>query len=91
MNPEPFLLRITGCIFYDTSPVDLKKLAGDPGHVRENLLNYVQGFSPAARDIFERFEFHAHVDRLAKAKLLYQVRAGEISRSPRRMSPSSSP
>ncbi|TXL66892.1 type I restriction-modification system subunit M [Zeimonas arvi] len=73
LNPEPFLLRITDRGFYNTSPLDLKKLVGDPDHIRENLFSYVQGFSPAARDIFERFEFHAQVDRLAKAKLLYQV------------------
>ena len=73
LNPEPFLLRITDRGFYNTSPLDLKKLVGDPDHIRENLFSYVQGFSPAARDIFERFEFHAQVDRLEKAKLLYQV------------------
>jgi type I restriction enzyme M protein len=33
----------------------------------------VQGFSPAVRDIFEQFEFHTQIDRLAKAKLLYLV------------------
>ena len=31
----------------------------------------MQAFSPAARDIFERFDFHAQVERLAKANLLY--------------------
>ncbi len=30
-------------------------------------------FSPAVRDIFERFDFHIQIDRLAKANLLYQV------------------
>ena len=73
LNPEPFLLRITDRGFYNISALDLKKLVGDPDHIRENLFSYVQGFSPAARDIFERFEFHAQIDRLAKAKLLYQV------------------
>ncbi len=73
LNPEPFLLRITGCGFYNSFDLDLKKLVGDPDHVRENLFRYVQGFSPAARDIFERFEFPAQIDRLDKAKLLYQV------------------
>jgi type I restriction enzyme M protein len=51
LNPEPFLLRITDRGFYNTSPLDLKKLVGDPDHIRENLFSYVQGFSPAARDI----------------------------------------
>ena len=30
----------------------------------------MQGFSPEVRDIFERFDFHIQVDRLAKAGLL---------------------
>jgi type I restriction enzyme M protein len=33
----------------------------------------MQAFSPNVRDIFERFEFHTQLDRLAKADLLYLV------------------
>lgn len=33
----------------------------------------MQAFSPAARDIFERFDFYTQVERLAKAGLLYLV------------------
>ncbi|CAN5919578.1 hypothetical protein BH11PSE13_BH11PSE13_41430 [soil metagenome] len=33
----------------------------------------MQAFSPAVRDVFERFEFSTQIDRLAKAGLLYQV------------------
>jgi type I restriction enzyme M protein len=36
-------------------------------------LAYIQGFSAEVRDVFERFEFHNQIDRLAKAKLLFQV------------------
>ncbi|MFM8442584.1 MAG: N-6 DNA methylase [Methylococcus sp.] len=73
INAEPFLLRKSGQGFYNTSPLDLKKLLGDQDHIRENLYRYLDGFSDAVRDIFERFEFHTQVDRLAKAGLLYQV------------------
>lgn len=73
LNPEPFLLRKAGQSFYNTSPLDMKKLMGDQDHIRENLYSYVQAFSPAVRDIFERFDFHTLVDRLAKSGLLYQV------------------
>jgi len=73
LNPEPFLLRKAGQSFYNTSPLDMKKLMGDQDHIRENLFSYIQSFSPAVRDIFERFDFHTQVDRLAKAGLLYQV------------------
>jgi type I restriction enzyme M protein len=73
VNPEPFLLRKSGQLFYNTSPLDLKKLMGDQDHIGENLRKYLQGFSPAVRDIFERFEFHTQIERLDKASLLYQV------------------
>jgi len=73
LNPEPFLLRMAGQSFYNTSPLDLVKLLGDQDHIRQNLYAYVQAFSPAARDIFERFDFYTQVERLAKANLLYLV------------------
>ena len=73
LNPEPFLLRKAGQLFYNTSPLDLKKLMGDPDHIGENLRAYLQAFSPAVRDIFESFEFHSQIDKLGKSGLLYQV------------------
>ena len=73
LNPEPFLLRTSGQRFYNTSSLDLKKLMGDPDHIGENLRAYMQAFSPAVRDIFESFEFHTQIDKLAKSGLLYIV------------------
>ena len=73
INPEPFLLRKAGQSFYNISPLDMKKLMGDQDHIRENLFAYIQGFSEAVRDIFERFDFYTQVERLSKAGLLYQV------------------
>ena len=73
LNPEPFLLRKAGQSFYNISPLDLTTLLGDQDNIRQNLYSYIQGFSPAARDIFERFDFYTQVERLAKAGLLYLV------------------
>ncbi len=73
VNPAPFLLKKTGTRFYNADPLDLKTLMGDQDHIGENLRRYLQGFSPEVRDIFERFEFHAQIDRLEKARLLYLV------------------
>ena len=73
LNPEPFLLRKSGQLFYNTSPLNLKKLMGDQDHIGENLRAYMQAFSPAVRDIFEGFDFHTQIDRLAKSSLLYLV------------------
>lgn len=73
MNPEPFVLRKAGQPFYNTSPLDMRKLMGDQDNIGPNLYAYIQGFSPDVRDIFESFEFAVQVDRLTKAGLLYQV------------------
>ncbi len=70
---EPFLLRKSGQSFYNISPLNIKKLMGDQDHIKENIYSYIQGFSESVRDIFERFDFYAQLDRLAKAGLLYQV------------------
>ena len=73
ISPESFLLRKAQQSFYNTSPLDMRRLMGDQDNIAQNLYAYIQGFSADVRDIFERFEFVAQVDRLAKAGLLYQV------------------
>jgi type I restriction enzyme M protein len=35
LNPDPFLLRVSGQSFYNTSPMDMGKLMGDQDHIRE--------------------------------------------------------
>jgi type I restriction enzyme M protein len=71
--PEPFLLRKSGQLFYNTAPMDMKKLMGDQDHIKENLYLYLQGFSPSVADIFECFDFYTQIERLHKAKLLYLI------------------
>lgn len=73
LNPEPFLLRLTRLPFINTSALDFKTLMGDQDNLAANLAAYIQGFSPAVRDVFERFRFAEQIDRLQKAGLLYQV------------------
>ncbi len=73
LNPEAFLLKKSGQLFYNTSPLDMRKLMGDQDHIKENLYAYIQAFSPEVRDIFECFDFYTQIDRLAKAGLLYLI------------------
>ena len=73
LNAEPFLRRKARQSFYNTSPMNMKKLMGDQDHIRQNLLVYIDAFSANVRDIFEHFEFQTQIDRLAKADLLYLV------------------
>ena len=73
LNPAPFLLKKSGQLFFNTSPLDLKKLMGDQSNIAENLRSHIQAFSSDVREIFEHFEFAVQIDRLAKADLLYLV------------------
>lgn len=57
--------------FYNTSKMDLNRL-GETG-VANNLQNYIQSFSPNAREIFEHFDFFNTIDKLEEADLLYKV------------------
>jgi type I restriction enzyme M protein len=62
---------VTGVPFYNTSPLDLSKLLGDPNQIAVGLRSYVAGFSPVARATFEAFKFEDHIDYLDKQDLLY--------------------
>lgn len=73
LNPEPFLLKKSGTLFFNTSPLDMKKLMGDQDNIRENLFSYVQAFSKDVADIFTCFDFHTQIERLGRANLLYLV------------------
>jgi type I restriction enzyme M protein len=73
LDPEPFLLRVAGQAFCNTSALSMKRLMGDQDNIGENLRSYIQAFTPEVRDIFESFEFHLQVDKLDKAGLLYMV------------------
>lgn len=69
-----FLLQqASGYSFYNTSPYDLKRAAGDTGNLRANLVAYIEGFSPNVRDIFERYEFTAQLAKLDENDLLLMV------------------
>jgi type I restriction enzyme M protein len=68
---EKFLLKASGLSFFNTSKMDLSKL-GETG-IKDNLENYLQGFSKDAREIFEYFNFAEFVGQLNDADLLYKV------------------
>lgn len=73
VNPDAFLRRASGAGFYNASTLDLKKIMGDQDNIGANLSTYVEAFSPEVKDIFDRFDFTAQLDRLVKNKLLYLV------------------
>jgi type I restriction enzyme M protein len=72
-NVEPVLQAVAGQQFYNTSPLTFTKLLDDPNTIADSLHLYIGGFSAAAKDIIEKFDFGIQIDRLRKANVLYQV------------------
>jgi type I restriction enzyme M protein len=70
---EPVLCAVSGEQFYNTSPLDFRRLLDDPANVAGNFRSYIAGFSPTARDVIEKFGFDAQISRLAEKNLLYLV------------------
>ena len=87
-NIEPVLCAVSGEQFFNTSPLDLRKLLDDPSQIAGNLRAYIAGFSPAARDIIEKFDFDTQITKLDRANLLYLVlsKFAEIDLHPAKVS-----
>ncbi len=58
---------------FNTSGFTFEKLLGDAPNIAGNLIAYIQGFSPRARDIFEKFEFETEIAKLDEANRLYLI------------------
>ena len=58
---------------YNTSPYTFARLLGDAENITQNLVAYINGFSPTARRIFERFKFADQIEYLDKKGRLFTV------------------
>lgn len=72
-NIGPVLEAVSGEQFFNTSPLDFRRLLDDPGQIAGNLRAYIAGFSPSARDIIEKFDFDTQITKLDRGNLLYLV------------------
>jgi type I restriction enzyme M protein len=72
-NIEPVLCAVSGEQFFNVSPLDFQRVLDDPGQIAGNLRAYIAGFSLAARDVLDKFDFDMQITRLDKANLLYLV------------------
>jgi type I restriction enzyme M protein len=72
-DPDPLLRKAAGQGFYNTSELDLEKIAGDASNVATGLRAYMGAFSPTVREIFDAFSVDQQITRLNKANLLYLV------------------
>jgi type I restriction enzyme M protein len=72
-NVEPVLEAVADEQFFNTSPLTFTRLLDDPNTIADSLSLYIGGFSDAAKDIIEKFDFGVQIDRLRRANVLYQV------------------
>jgi type I restriction enzyme M protein len=72
-NVDPVLENVAGEHFFNTSPLDFKRLLDDPGQIAGNMEAYIAGFSAGAREVIDKFDFHVQINRLARDNLLYLV------------------
>ena len=71
--------------FYNTSRWTFAALVGDPDGVADNLIDYIERFSPNVRDVFDGFRMIDLIGDLAKSDRLYlivkQLRMSEVPRN----------
>ncbi len=72
-NKDQFLRIAAGLPFYNTSKQSFRTIGEDAANVEKNLVDYINGFSPNAREIIDKYEFHTQIARLKAARLLYLV------------------
>ncbi|RUU32635.1 SAM-dependent DNA methyltransferase [Mesorhizobium sp. M6A.T.Ce.TU.002.03.1.1] len=58
---------------YNTSPFTFDRLLGDSENIAPNLVSYINGFSPSARAIFERFKFTDQIEKLDASNRLFTI------------------
>lgn len=59
--------------FYNTSRWDFRALTSDAEDIADNLVNYIEHFSPNIRDVFEGFGMEDLIERLSKSDRLYLI------------------
>ncbi len=80
-TPEAAMFRLLGKAadpnrkhpLYNTSPYTFARLLGDAENIAPNLVSYINGFSPTARRIFERFKFADQIEKLDASNRLFTV------------------
>ena len=60
-------------LLYNTSSFTFKKLLDDSENIAPNLVSYINGFSPTARAIFDKFKFNEQIEKLDASNRLYTI------------------
>lgn len=84
---EPFLTKVTGYPFYNTSAFTMSTLNNeiDPQRLKMNVIEYFNGFSEDVQDIIDKFKLRQQVDNLTEVgrlgSLLEKFTDGNINLS----------
>jgi type I restriction enzyme M protein len=86
---EKMLNRAAGERFHNHSPLTFEKLLGDPEHIDQHLISYINGFSANVRRIFEFFEFSNEIEKMRDENILFLVvrKFCEVDLHPRSVPP----
>lgn len=71
LDLDLILPTVSGYRFYNTSRYSLESLG--PSSTKDNLMEYISGFSSNVSNIFEEFGFANTVEELDRARLLYRL------------------
>src|SRR5690625_3356170 len=58
---DPVLRHAARQTFYNVSPLDFRGLLADPEHIARSLRLYIDGFSPGAVEVLEKYGFDAQI------------------------------
>ncbi|HKK74724.1 MAG TPA: class I SAM-dependent DNA methyltransferase [Saprospiraceae bacterium] len=72
-NRAPQLSKTSGYVFYNTSPYTFKKLLGESKNIRQNLEDYLDGFSSNVQDIISKFKLRNQLDTLEEANITFPL------------------
>ncbi len=61
---DGILKKAAGHNFYNTSRFTFDTLLDDADHIRENLIDYLDGFSEDVKDIIKNYKFTEQIDRM---------------------------
>ncbi|MBI4648538.1 MAG: SAM-dependent DNA methyltransferase [Bacteroidia bacterium] len=71
-NQAPFK-KISGYIFYNASPYTFKKLLNEPANIRQNLENYLDGFSSNVQDIISKFKLRNQLTTMEEGNITFPL------------------
>ncbi|WP_287001867.1 type I restriction-modification system subunit M, partial [Gordonia sp. UBA7860] len=73
VDPDIVLKSKFKLSFYNTSRWDFRALTSDAEGIADNLVDYIEHFSPNIRDVFEGFGMEDLIERLSKSDRLYLI------------------